>query len=174
MIPTLQTERLILRPHRREDFDHCAAMWANPDVVRYIGGKPFTREEVWARLLRYAGHWQWLDFGFWALEEKATGAFAGELGFAEFMRDLDPPIVGTPEIGWVLSPHAHGRGYATEAVRAAVAWGDVKFNGARTVCLIDPENSASIRVAEKCGYAQARQVTYRNHDTRLFERVVSG
>ena len=152
MIPTLQTERLILRPHRREDFDHCAAMWANPDVVRYIGGKPFTREEVWARLLRYAGHWQWLGFGFWALEEKATGGFAGELGFAEFMRDLDPPIVGTPEIGWVLAPPAHGKGYATEAVRAAVAWGDVKFNSGRTVCLIDPENLASIRVAQKCGF----------------------
>jgi RimJ/RimL family protein N-acetyltransferase len=91
MIPTLETGRLILRPHRREDFDSCAALWANPDVVRYIGGKPFTREEVWARLLRYAGHWQWLGFGFWALEEKETGAFAGELGFAEFMRDLEFP-----------------------------------------------------------------------------------
>ena len=171
MIPTLETDRLILRPHRREDFDSCAALWANPDVVRYIGGKPFTREEVWARLLRYAGHWQWLGFGFWALEEKETGEFAGELGFAEFMRDLDPPTVGIPEVGWVLAPHAHGKGYATEAVRAVVAWGDARFNGGRTICLIDPENAASIRVAEKCGYAQAQQVIYKNHATCLFERT---
>jgi RimJ/RimL family protein N-acetyltransferase len=171
MIPTLETERLILRPHRREDFDACAAMWANPEVVRYIGGKPFTREEVWARLLRYAGHWQWLGFGFWALEEKATGAFAGELGFAEFMRDLDPPIVGTPEVGWVLAPHAHGKGYATEAVLAVVAWGDAKFHGGRTVCLIDPENAASIRVAQKSGFAHPRTVNYKNHPTQMWERV---
>lgn len=171
MIPTIETERLILRHHRREDFDHCAAMWGNPEVVRYIGGKPFTREEVWARLLRYAGHWAWLGFGFWAMEEKSTGGFAGELGFAEFMRDLDPPIVGTPEIGWVLSPHAQGKGYATEAVRAAVAWGDAKFNGARTVCLIAPENTASIRVAQKCGYREAGGVSYHKQPTLLFDRV---
>ena len=171
MIPTLETERLILRPHHPEDFDDCAAMWANPDVVRYIGGKPFTREEVWSRLLRYAGHWQWLGFGFWALEEKATGAFAGELGFAEFMRDLDPPIVGTPEVGWVLAPHAHGKGYATEGVRAAVAWGDVQFNHGRTVCLIDPENSASIRVARKCGFGRPQTVNYKSHPTLLWERL---
>jgi len=171
MIPSLETERLILRPHGREDFESCAVLWANPDVVRYIGGKPFTREEVWARLLRYVGHWQWLGFGFWALEEKATGRFAGELGFAEFMRDLDPPTVGIPEVGWVLAPHAHGKGYATEAVRAVVAWGDARFNGGRTICLIDPENAASIRVAEKCGYAQAQQVIYKNHATCLFERT---
>ena len=171
MIPSLETERLILRPHRREDFESCAVLWANPDVVRYIGGKPFTREEVWARLLRYVGHWQWLGFGFWALEEKATGRFAGELGFAEFMRDLDPPTVGIPEVGWLLAPHAHGKGYATEAVRAVVAWGDARFNGGRTICLIDPENAATIRVAEKCGYAQAQQVIYKNHATCLFERT---
>jgi RimJ/RimL family protein N-acetyltransferase len=170
MIPTLETERLILRPHRRDDFDHCAAMWANLEVVRYIGGKPFTREEVWARLLRYAGHWQWLNFGFWALEEKATGTFAGELGFAEFMRDLSPPIVGIPEIGWVLAPHAHGKGYATEGVRAAIAWGDAHFHGARTVCLIDPGNIASISVAQKCGYAVAQRVDYKTHPTLLMER----
>ena len=68
-------------------------------------------------MLRYAGHWQWMGFGFWALEEKSTGAFAGELGFAEFKRELEPSIQGIPEIGWVLAPHAHGKGYATEAVR---------------------------------------------------------
>ena len=172
MIPTLETDRLILRPHRREDFDSCAALWANQDVVRYIGGKPFTREEVWARLLRYAGHWQWLGFGFWALEEKATGTFAGELGFAEFMRDLEPSIEGTPEVGWVLAPHAHGKGYATEAVRTVLAWGDVRFSGGRTVCLIDPENAASIRVAQKCGYTTAGRVNYKNHPTLLWERLL--
>ncbi|MEO8595651.1 MAG: GNAT family N-acetyltransferase [Candidatus Solibacter sp.] len=171
MIPRIETDRLILRPHRPADLDDCAAMWASPEVVKYIGGKPFSREEVWSRMLRYAGHWEWMGFGFWAMEEKSSGAFAGEMGFAEFQRDLKPSILGIPEIGWVLATQAQGRGYATEGVRAVAAWGDQKFQGARTVCLIDPENRASLRVAEKCGYAQVRQVTYNSHAMCLLERA---
>ena len=108
-------------------------MWADPVVTRHIGGRPFTREEVWARLLRYRGHWAHLGYGFWLIEDKASGEFLGETGFAEFQRAILPPIEGTPEIGWVLATRAHGLGYATEAVRAAVAWGDKHFQGARTV-----------------------------------------
>ena len=66
-------------------------MWGDPAVARFIGGKPFTREEVWARILRYVGHWTLMGFGFWAIEEKATGDFIGEVGLADFQRDLDPP-----------------------------------------------------------------------------------
>ncbi|CAB3703825.1 hypothetical protein LMG27174_03823 [Paraburkholderia rhynchosiae] len=54
--PILTTNRLALRPHTRDDFLESYTMWSDPEVIRYIGGKPFTREEVWARLLRYAGH----------------------------------------------------------------------------------------------------------------------
>src|ERR1039457_5470037 len=92
MVPIIETERLKLRAHSMEDFRDCAEMWAHPDVVRYIGGRPFSGEEVWARLLRYVGHWQWMEFGFWAMEEKATGSFVGEVGFAEFKREMEPPI----------------------------------------------------------------------------------
>jgi RimJ/RimL family protein N-acetyltransferase len=170
MVPLIETERLVLRAHRKEDFRDCAEMWALPDVVRYIGGRPFSTEEVWARLLRYVGHWQWMEFGFWALEERSTGAFAGELGFAEFKRDLEPSILGVPEIGWVLAPHAQGKGYATEAVRAVVGWGDNHFPAARTVCLIHPENLRSIRVAEKCGYKEFLRTTYKGQPTIICER----
>ena len=170
MAPTIETGRLRLRAHRIEDFADCAAMWADPNVVRYIGGKPFSREEVWARVLRYVGHWQWMGFGFWALEEKHTGAFAGELGFAEFHREIEPSILGIPEVGWVLPSRVHGLGYATEAVRAAVAWADRRFASARTVCLIHPENARSIRVAEKCGYKEFQHTSYKGQPTIIFER----
>ena len=170
MVPVIETARLRLRAHRPGDFAACAAMWALPEVVRYIGGKPFTIEEVWARVLRYTGHWQWLGFGFWALEEKSTGAFAGDLGFAEFKREIEPSIQGIPEIGWVLAPHAQGKGYATEAVRAVVAWGDQHFDRARTVCLIHPENQPSLRVAEKCGYKEFHRTTYKGQPTLILER----
>jgi len=173
MVPVIETERLRLRAHRSDDFAACSAMWALPEVVRYIGGKPFSGEEVWSRVLRYAGHWQWMGFGFWALEEKATGAFAGDMGFAEFKRDIEPSIQGIPEIGWVLAPHAQGKGYATEAVRAIVGWGDQHFDRARTVCLIHPENLPSVRVAEKCGYKEFQRTAYKGEPTIIFERLTS-
>jgi RimJ/RimL family protein N-acetyltransferase len=170
MVPIIETERLILRGHRIEDFNDCAAIWSMPEVVRYIGGKPLTSEDVWARLLRYAGHWQWMGFGFWAVEEKATGAFVGDAGFAEFKREIEPSVLGVPESGWVLAPHAQGKGYATEAVRAVIAWGDRHFGAARTVCLIHPENLRSLRVAEKCGYKEFQRTTYKTQPTIILER----
>jgi len=169
-IPTLETERLKLRGHRLDDFPHCAAMWADPNVTRYIGGKPLTEEEAWTKFLRYAGHWLLLGFGYWVAEEKATGNFAGELGFADYKRDLEPSLKGVPEIGWVLASHAHGKGYATEAVRAIVAWGDAHFLSARTACIIAPENLASIRVAVKCGYRQLQLATYKGKPTMMYVR----
>ena len=87
-VPILESERLKLRGHRLDDSVHSAAMWADPEVTRYIGGKPLTEEESWARLLRYVGHWSLLGFGYWLVEEKMTGNFIGEVGFADYKRDL--------------------------------------------------------------------------------------
>ncbi len=170
-VPVIETKRLKLRGHRLEDFVDCAAMWADPIVTRHIGGKPFSEEEVWARLLRYVGHWSLMGFGYWAIEERDTGDFVGELGFADFKRDMEPSIKGVPELGWVLASKAHGKGYATEAVRAAIAWGEDHFGPVRTVCIIHPDNLASIRVAEKCGYKDLQHTTYKGHATLLFNRV---
>ncbi len=169
-VPIIETERLRLRRHRVDDFAACAAMWADPAVTRYLGRDPLTVEEVWARLLRYVGHWALLGFGFWALEEKGSGRLIGDLGFMDFKRGLDPSLDDVPEIGWILASHAHGKGYATEAVRAVVAWGESRFGSARTACIINPENAASIRVAEKCGYEEKLVTSYRGHRVILFLR----
>jgi RimJ/RimL family protein N-acetyltransferase len=170
-VPVIETERLKMRRHEIDDLIDCAAMWADPGVTRYIAGKPFSAEEVWAKLLRYVGHWSLMGFGYWAIEEKATGRFAGEVGFADFKRDIEPSLKDVPELGWVLAPRVHGKGYATEAVRAAVAWGGARFGSARTVCLIQPENLASIRVAEKCGYREFQRTTYKGQPTIIFARL---
>jgi RimJ/RimL family protein N-acetyltransferase len=158
--PVLESERLILRGHGKDDFADCAAMWGDPEVTRFIGGKPATPEDVWARLLRYVGHWQLMDYGFWTVREKATGRFVGEVGFADFRREMQPSLGDTPEMGWVLSPSAHGKGYATEAVGAALAWADVRFDGGRTACIINGGNTASLRVAEKAGYREFARADY--------------
>ena len=173
-IPVIETTRLRLRRHRVEDFGACTAMWADPVVTRFIGGQPASEHQVWERLLKYAGLWSLLGFGYWALEERGSGRYVGELGFAEFMREIDPPIQGTPELGWALVTAAHGRGYATEAVGAALAWGEQRFGAdSRTVCMISPDNLASIRVATKCGFRAARLTHYGAESVMLYTRGAS-
>ncbi len=168
--PVIETERLKLRGHCLGDLASSAAMWADPVVTRHIGGRPQTGEETWSRLLRYIGHWAVLGFGYWVVEEKNMGSFIGEIGFADYKRDIEPSLKDAPEIGWAFATQFHGKGYATEAVRAAVAWGDAHFGAAQTACIINPENLASIRVAEKCGYRKSHIATYKGHSTLVFVR----
>jgi RimJ/RimL family protein N-acetyltransferase len=168
-VPVIETARLRLRGHERADFEACKTLWSDPIVTRHIGGRPFSAEEVWTRLLRYVGHWAVMGFGFWAVEEKASGRFVGEVGFADFKRDELPPSPD-PEMGWVLAPWAHGKGYATEAVRVALAWGTGHLSARRTFCLIMPGNQASVRVAEKCGFRGAGDARYKGATTLLYER----
>jgi RimJ/RimL family protein N-acetyltransferase len=153
MPPTLVTSRLVLRPHLPSDLDEELALWSNPEVVRYLGVKSLSRPDAWARLLRYAGLWQFLGYGCWAALEKDAGRFVGDVGLFDFKRALEPPVDTAPEAAWVLAPWAHGRGYATEAIRAVLAWSDGALPARHTSCLIAPENAPSIRVALKCGYA---------------------
>lgn len=170
MVPAIETERLRLRGHELADFPASAAMWADPEVTRYIGGAPSSREDSWARFLRYSGHWALLGFGYWLIEEKASGRFVGEAGFGDFKREIAPSLEGAPEQGWVLAPWAHGQGYASEAARATLAWAQAHFGAVATVCMIAPNNKASIRVAEKLGYGEFARTTYKGAPTILFSR----
>ncbi len=169
MIPLLETERLRLRGLVMADFDASAAMWADPDVTRFIGGKPFTREEAWVRFQRHLGHWVLLGYGYWLIEEKTSGRFVGEGGFGDFKREIDPPL-DRPEQGWALAPWAHGRGYASEAVTAMLAWAEPHFSRRDFVCMIAPENAPSLRVAEKAGYREYARTSYKGAATILFRR----
>lgn len=169
--PIIDTARLRLRPHEAADFEASASMWADETVVKHIGGRPSPRPQSWARLLNYAGMWAILGFGYWAIEERSTGAFVGEAGFADFKREIALPMRNVPEIGWALVASAHGKGYATEAVRALIAWGDAELASDRTVCMITPGNTASIRVAEKCGFAQFESGLYNDQPVLFFERM---
>lgn len=169
-IPVVETERLRLRGHRIDDFANSAALWADPEVTRYIRRLPFSTEECWTRLLRYAGHWALLGFGYWLVEEKLTGVFLGEVGFADYKREIEPSLGGMPEIGWVIAPHSQGKGYAAEAVAAVVAWGDAHFGSAHTACIIDPANAASIRVAYKAGYRELAVASYKGETVKMYTR----
>lgn len=170
LIPVLESPRLRLRGHRPEDLDDCAALWGDPEITRHIGGRPLTREEVWARLLRYAGSWFWLGYGYWVVEETCTGQFVGEVGYANLRREIQPSLGDLPELGWVLAAPFHGKGYATEAVRAAISWGDQRIGFGKSICIIDPDNSRSIRVAEKCAFKELHRAAYQGEAVIVFTR----
>jgi RimJ/RimL family protein N-acetyltransferase len=158
--PTLWTERLILRPHGVQDFDDVAALWADPAVVKYIGGSPNSREQSWARLLRNMGHWQALGYGYWVVCDRDSGDFLGEVGFANFRREIAPPLPDVPEAGWVLATQAHGRGIASEAVACIHDWADQMQDWPQTVAIFAPEHAASQRVAAKQGYQASGEASY--------------
>jgi RimJ/RimL family protein N-acetyltransferase len=166
-IPVIETKRLRLRAHHPSDLNACAQMWGDPTVTKYIGGRPFTREEVWARMLRYVGHWNWLGYGFWIIENRSDGEFVGEVGLAEFKRDIAPPLASGPEAGWALASHARGKGFATEALRAVTEWNEKRPDPKTVSCIVHPENLASIKVATKCGFKDAGRAVYKGSITSV-------
>jgi RimJ/RimL family protein N-acetyltransferase len=168
--PVVETERLRLRAHTAGDFAASIPIWNDPIVTRFIGGRPYTPEEVWQRLQRYAGSWVLLGHGFWAIEDKATGKLIGEIGVMDAKRDMNPPFGDDRELGWALLPEAHGKGYASEALRAALDWEARVLGAPCLVAMIDPDNAASIKLAEKFGFVERARTTYRGVPTIQFER----
>ena len=153
VVPTLETERLLLRPFRAEDIDAYAALCADPEVMRYLGtGSVLSRVEAWRHMAMLVGHWQLRGFGTWALEERATGAFIGRVG-------LHLPE-GWPdkEIGWTIVRSHWGKGLAFEAAQAALAHAFLSLDWPRIVSMIHPANAASIRLAERLGERLDREL----------------
>lgn len=145
-IPVLTTERLRLRPFHQSDVDDYAALYADPEVVRYLGGGgPWDPGRAWRHMAFLLGHWQLGGSGMWAVERKEAGPFIGIIGFAE--------PAGWPgcELAWTLARRWWGNGYATEGARAALAHAFGVWRKDRVISLIHPENRASIRVAERIG-----------------------
>jgi RimJ/RimL family protein N-acetyltransferase len=142
---TLETDRLILRMWREADFEEYAAICADPDVMRYLTGKPFSRLEAWRHMAFMVGHWQLRGYGHWAVEEKASGRLIGRMGF------LHPDGWPGFEVGWTLGKSWWGRGYASEGARRMLRYAFEDIGREHVISVIHPENRASIRVAERLG-----------------------
>lgn len=168
--PRIETDRLILRERMPADFETYCAIWANPETTRFIGGAPITREDCWMRFSRAIGQWRLCGYGLWAIEERASGAFIGEVGAADFKRIISPSLDGAPECAWSLDPAAHGKGYASEALTAALGWLDANLASDRFCCIVDPANARSIRVAEKAGFRLAGVADYKGAELNLYFR----
>lgn len=142
---TLETERLIMRMWRDADFEEYAKLCADPEVMRFLGGKVFDRTEAWRQMASMIGHWYLRGYGIWAVEEKDSGRLAGRIGC------INPEGWPGFEVGWTLKREFWGKGYATEAGRRAIEYGFTELDKPHIISLIHPENRASIRVAERLG-----------------------
>lgn len=168
--PRIETERLVLRPFRPEDLEPLAAMWAEPEVIRFIGGQALTREDTWRRSLAACGQWPYTGCGYWIVDIKSSGEVVGQLGFADFKREMEPRIEGEPELGYVFSPKVHGQGIAYEACTAVLDWADANLGAKSYPAIISPGNYASIRLAEKLGFERAPDAVYRGETIALYRR----
>ncbi len=173
-IPTLETERLLLRALVPADFEAYFELWRNEEVVRYTTGAASDRETTWARMLRSAGHWHHLGFGFFAVQEKASGTLIGEVGFLELRRAIVPTLEGTLETGWIISPEFQGKGYAAEAVAAALQWAAATFPAMPYTCIIDPDNHRSLKLADKLGFRKIAEGIYKDHPVLVLSRSAAG
>ena len=172
--PVIDTARLVLRPFRAGDVDAQAAMMGDGEVMRHLGGSPLAREDSWRKLLCGAGLWTLFGYGYWAVERRSDGALIGQVGFADFKRDMTPRIEGLPEAGWLFAREAFGQGYASEAVQATLVWADGTLDASEVVAIIDADNLASVRVAEKCGFDRREDAVYRGEPIQLFRRGLNG
>jgi RimJ/RimL family protein N-acetyltransferase len=168
--PTLTTSRLTMSPPELSDYEDSRAMWADPLVVHHVGGRAFTDEESWTRLMRARGLWEVLGFGYWAVRETSTGRYVGEVGFADLRRDLEPSLYGLPEMGWVLAAWSHGQGFGAEAVRAGLAWIDQALAPPVVPCIIDVENAPSLALATKVGFTLKTHTTFKGAPIVVMER----
>ena len=143
--PELETARLRLRQFREDDFPTYEAWCANMDVMRFLGGKVFSRTEAWRHMAYMLGHWALRGYGYYALEEKESGRLVGRSGFTD--------STGWPgfELGWTLAPEARGAGYATEAARFLLEYAFLQLDRPHVISLIHPDNAPSRRVADRLG-----------------------
>lgn len=162
-IPTLDTERLRLRPWREEDHLALHELMQDDDVVRFINdGRRPTLAEAWRMVSGWVGHWALRGYGAWAAEERTSGQLVGRIGF------INP--VGWPglELGYMLGKPFWGRGYATEGGRAALTWGFGERGFDRVISLIDPANTPSIAVATRLGETRAGEAELLGHQLRVY------
>ena len=171
----IETKRLLLRPHRIEDFEKYVPLWTSvAPIERSIPGLVLLRtEDIWARLLRLIGHWTVFGFGPFVVVDRPSGDIVGEVGFAHFRRGNGPDFDNAPEAMWRIHSDHRGKGIAAEAVEQAVGWFDGRQAVIRTVCMIAPTNTGSLSIAAAQGFRQFSEVVYRDNTMLLFERVRS-
>ncbi len=152
----LETDRLILRHQIPADLNELWALYQDSEIIKYIPDAPQSREEAKEELEWHMhGHPKYPEFGLWATIHKETGKFIGRCGLLPWMIDGHNEV----EIAYTIAREYWGQGLATEAAQGILKYGFGKLNLARLICLIDPENIASQKVAEKIGMAFEKEAS---------------
>jgi RimJ/RimL family protein N-acetyltransferase len=176
--PVLYTARLILRGYRRDDFEAIYRIGADLEITRLMGGPIVSRSAAWEKFLRGPAMWPMLGYGMWIVERRSDGAVLGQIGYADFMREMDPPLADAPEMAWVLggggAETSLGQGYGSEALAAVLAWGDAHLSAPKYQCIIAPENTPSLRLAARFGFVEIRRAALQDEAVVVFERTVGG
>lgn len=171
--PRLETSRLLLRLPEPEEYLLLRDLVADPDVHRFLGPRPQDpTTDMFSRAMRAAGSWQLYGYGLFLAFEKESRAFVGQLGMFRSMRGFGKGMDDVAEAGWIVARDHWGKGYAQEAMQAALDWFDRKHGTGRIACMIEQDNAASIKLANKLGF-----VRYDEHClddgviVDLFERI---
>lgn len=175
--PPIETDRLILRGFERADFDAIYGLSSDPDITQYMGGPIESRSRVWEKFLRSPAMWALLGYGMWIVQRRADGVILGQIGYADFMRDINPPLADVPEMAWMLGrasrgPDGRGLGFGSEALDAVLGWGDINLGYDSYQCIISPDNIASIALAHKFGFTEIRRAEYADNMVIVMERAV--
>jgi RimJ/RimL family protein N-acetyltransferase len=142
--PTIETDRLLLRPTAAEDLDGWAELMGDPDTARFIGGVQ-PRTACWRGMMTMAGSWACHGFAMFSVIEKASGRWIGRIG------PWQPEGWPGTEVGWGLVKSASGQGYACEAATAAIDWAFDTLGWSEVIHCIDLDNTPSIKLAERLG-----------------------
>lgn len=143
--PVLTTSRLTLRMLEARDFEEYASIHSDFEVTRFTTRKQMTRADSWNHMATIIGHWHLRGYGMWGVEELASHRLVGRVGFH------CPEGWPEYELGWTIGREFWGRGFATEAARAALEHAFTAMNREHIISLIDPLNASSIRVAQRLG-----------------------
>ena len=152
--PTLETERLILRPPTHADFDGFAAMSAEAETMRFLGGRQ-ERDAAWRSMAVLAGSWMLQGFGMFSVIEKQSGVWIGRVGpWHPGGEDSGWPGA---EVGWGVRRAFAGKGYAFEAAEAAMDWAFEHLSWSEVIHCIEHNNARSIALAHRLGSSKLRQ-----------------
>jgi ribosomal-protein-alanine N-acetyltransferase len=164
----METERLLLRPLTGADFRDYSAMLADPEVAGGLAETTGTSPaDAWRSLALFIGHREILGYSHWALIEKATGAFVGRAGP---WQPYGFPGLG---VGWCLARQHWGKGYATEAARAALDYCFTELAAEEVISLIRRDNRRSVAVAERIGHHHIRDIEYRGQVVHLYGQTAT-
>jgi len=171
--PTLETERLILRHYRKEDFRPHLAIVGDPEVMAHFAG-PLGEEDCWRRIAASVGQWSLCGFGGWAVLRKSDDKLVGTASLFNAWRALEPVFGEEPEMGWIFATEVHGQGIAGEACRAVLGWADANLQPTPIWAIIAPSNQPSFKLAERLGFERLPDTVYNDEATAVLKRPPQG